>query len=188
MKSSIFAVMSISSMILASCAGNAVARRWASFPVSPETDVQQLVEQIKARPAEWQAAADFLSRADLDTLALGRYELTESGTYANIQEYTTKDASKYEAHRDYIDVQVVLSGKEQIFISALGDLSDCLQAYSADKDIEFWAASSHPRAAVADASHWVILFPSDAHMPCMTLESPSSIRKVVVKVPYSKNK
>ena len=176
--------MSISAILLASCGGSDIARLWTSLPVSPETDANQLALQIKANPAQWKAAADFLSRSDLDTLALGRYELTPEGTYANTQEYETKDSSKYEAHRAYIDIQVVLSGREQIFVSPLKDLSGCLQEYDTEKDIEFWALSSASRAVPADSSHWVILFPSDAHMPCMTLEEPSFIRKVVVKVPY----
>lgn len=180
-------IMTVSSILLAACTGNRVARQWAALPISEETDSQQLAAQIKAAPAQWKAAADFLSREDLATLPLGRYDLTPEGAYANIQEYTTRDSSKYEAHRDYIDVQVVVSGREQIFISALGDLSGCLQEYDSEKDIEFWALSSCPRSAVADSAHWVILFPSDAHEPCMTLDEPSAIRKVVVKIPYCKN-
>lgn len=180
-------IMTVSSILLAACAGNQVARQWAALPISEDTDAQQLAACIKANPADWKAAADFLSREDLGSLPLGRYDLTESGAYANIQEYTTKDSSKYEAHRKYIDVQVVVSGREQIFVSALEDLSDCLQEYDAAKDIGFWAVSSNSRSVLADSDHWVILFPSDAHMPCITLEEPSAIRKVVVKVPYSKN-
>lgn len=173
----------LSSVMLASCAENPVARQWASLPVSEETDAVQLAESIKASPEEWKAAARFLCRPDLDTLALGRYELTPAGTYANIQEYDTREIGKYEVHREYADIQVVLSGEEHIFIAPLDALQNRLADFDEEKDIEFFASASRERAALANRAHWVILFPSDAHNPCMSIgESPVHVRKVVVKV------
>ena len=173
----------LSSLLLASCAGNQVERQWAALPVSEETDAGQLAECIKTSPEEWKAAADFLSREDLSSLPLGRYDLTPAGTYANIQEYDTRSVGKYEAHRAYADVQVVLSGEEYIFIAPLDALQDRLTDFDEEKDIEFFASTSSERAVLADRTHWVILFPSDAHNPCMSRgESPVHVRKVVVKV------
>ena len=174
------------SALLFSCSGNKTAERWAQFPLSHEIDAAQLAAQIRANPGDWEAAADFLSRTDLATAELGKYPLTDNGCYANIQEYSTRAESKFEAHKDFIDVQVVLSGKEHIFVSALGDLRDRLADYNPAKDIEFFASSVNPRTVLADKDNWVILFPSDAHMPCMTIgQEPSSIRKVVIKVPFA---
>ena len=34
--------------------------------------------------------------------------------YANVEEYTTKDVGYFEAHRDYLDIQILLSGEEVI--------------------------------------------------------------------------
>ena len=176
-------VMSLATIILASCSEGNTLKIWSGFPVSEETDAAQLAYQIKANPSDWKAAADFLSREDLEKLPPGRYELTRSGVYANIQEYITKDSSNYEAHTKYVDVQVIQRGCEHIFLSSREKLSGCLEQYDPERDIEFWAASSDTRCVTADARHWVILFPSDAHMPCMTIDVPSFIRKVVIKVP-----
>ncbi len=165
------------------CERNQVARRWASLPVSEETDAAQLAECIKASPAEWMAAADFLCRPDIDTLVPGRYDLTPAGTYANIQEYDTREAGKYEVHRAYADIQMVLSGEENIFIAPLDAMQGRLTDFDEEKDIEFFASASRERPAPADRDHWVILFPSDAHNPCMSRgKNPVHIRKVVVKV------
>ena len=176
--------MTLSAILLSACAGNETAKIWAALPVSESVDAEQLAAQIKANPSAWKAAAEFLTGNDLSAIALGRHELAPDGTYANVQEYTTKENSKYEVHRAYIDIQVVVSGREQILVSPLGALQDCLQEYDPEKDIEFFAASSEFRSVPADAGHWVILFPSDAHEPCITLGEPSEIRKVVVKVPF----
>lgn len=178
--------MLVTATLLAACSGSDVAKMWAELPLSDATDGIQLAQQIKANPAEWKAAAEFLSREDLMSIELGRYDITPGGSYANVQEYETKDSSKYEAHREYIDIQVVLSGREQIFVSRLEDLSGCVREYDPSADIEFFATASDSHSVLADPAHWVVLFPSDGHMPCMTLEEPSSIRKIVVKIPVKK--
>ena len=164
-------------------AGN-LAELWAALPVSPESDLKQLECQINANPEEWRAAAEFLTRKDLGSLALGRYDLTSSGTYANVQEYDTKDSSVFEAHRSYVDIQVAIDGQELIYVAALDSLSDCLQEYDSEKDVKFWSKASASRAVKTDRKNWVVLFPSDAHMPCMTLGTPCHIKKIIVKVPF----
>ena len=49
--------------------------------------------------------------------AVGKYDL-ENGAYVSVQEYTTKARSeaKYEAHKKFIDIQMILSGKELIAV------------------------------------------------------------------------
>ena len=175
--------MTLSAFLLSACSDQEAARTWAGLPVSEETDAQRLAAEIKARPSEWKAAAEFLTRPDLGTLPAGRYELTPAGSYANIQEYETRSEGNYEAHRAYTDIQVVLSGKENILIAPIDRTADCVEPYDETRDIAFYASATDVRTALADSSHWVILFPSDAHCPCMTIGTePESIRKVVVKV------
>lgn len=178
--------MLVTATFLVACSGSDVAKMWAELPLSDATDGIQLAQQIKANPAEWKAAAEFLTGNDLMSLGLGRYEITQEGTYANVQEYETKDSSRFEAHRNYIDIQVVVSGREHIFVSSLKDLSLCVREYDPVADIEFFATSADSRPVLADSSNWVVLFPSDGHMPCISAGEPSFIRKIVVKIPVKK--
>ena len=171
-------------LLMNSCADR-VDQRWGAFPLSEETDFAQMADQIKKNPAAWAEAAAFLDRPDLAKLPLGRHDLA-SGVYANIQEYRTKETSHYERHEAFVDVQVVLSGLEQIMIAPREALTGREGAYDPQKDIEFFADAAECRSARADSMHWVVLFPSDGHMPCMTLGEPSDIRKIVVKIPYIK--
>ena len=186
MKHKLF-IMTISAALLASCSGNKVAEQWAKLPLSPETDAAQLAAQIKANPGDWEAAAQFLQREDLASIELGKHQLTENGCFANVQEYNTKLESNYEAHKDYIDIQVVLAGKEHIFVAPIADAAERLTDYDPVKDIEFFASAANEKPVLADKDNWVILFPLDAHMPCMTIgEEPTPIRKIVIKVPFVK--
>ena len=71
------------------------------------------------------AAAAFIAEHDLVALACGRYDLG-NGDFVNVMEYTTKlrqDAC-YEAHRDYVDIQVVIRGAEQIEVAPIDALED----------------------------------------------------------------
>ena len=167
---------------LASCSGPAAD--WASAPLSSATDFDQMAEQIAANPDEWAAAIKFLKENDLATIALGRHDITGK-TYANVQEYTSKTENGYEAHELYIDVQVVISGQENIFVAPLDKAFDITKEYDSQSDCVLFADASEPRAVLADPENWVVLFPNEAHKPGMAINAPAPIKKVVVKIPVA---
>ena len=73
----------------------------------------------------------------------GRYEIEGDSLYALVSSYGTSPAEdrRFEAHRKYIDVQVLLEGEEKIETSFASDLKP-LQEYFEPKDIIFLATSS----------------------------------------------
>lgn len=167
--------------MLAGCSG---VPEWADAPLSPATDFTQLADQIKANPKEWEAALKFLKENDMATIELGRHDITGQ-TYANVQEYTSRTENKYEAHRLYIDVQIVLSGEENIFVAPLDKASGIAQEYSTKSDCVLFEDAAEGKAVKADPDNWVVLFPNEAHKPCMAISEPSPVRKVVVKIPVA---
>ena len=155
-----------------------------NLPISPATDMTILEQQVKINLQQWSAAVAFLSENDLMTLPLGRHEITADGVYAIVQEYETKDEAKYEAHRKYIDIQCVVSGEEYIYVADLSKVSEPVADFDNVKDIQFFSIACNPVKVLADKENYVILFPNDAHMPCMHVDGKTShIRKIVVKVP-----
>ena len=58
---------------------------------------------------------DFVNNALQNGVENGKYPL-EGGAYAVVSEYVTKaiEDAKFEAHKKFIDVQLILSGKEII--------------------------------------------------------------------------
>ncbi|MBQ3723641.1 MAG: YhcH/YjgK/YiaL family protein [Bacteroidales bacterium] len=150
-------------------------------------DSEELRTQYEAARGEWDAALAFLQRSDLMTLPLGRHELTETGTYANIQEYDTDPAvqGKFEAHRAYVDIQVVLAGEEIIYVCDLADGREISMPYDAEKDCELFFHAVKAREVKVSPDCYVILFPNDGHMPGRPVDgTPCHVRKIVVKVPY----
>ncbi len=154
--------------------------------ITPDTSINKrlFVEQNILNPASWEAAFTFLKEEDLNALALGRHELSDDGTYVNIQEYTTKDSAHFEAHRKYIDIQYLAKGKEYIFVTPLEpDKQIEIQSYDVTKDIEFFDKEEYTPYLLSP-DNFMVFFPTDAHKPCMKVDTNEYVRKVVVKIPY----
>lgn len=149
------------------------------------SDSDELDRQKQGNPVEWKAAMEFLERPDLETLATGRYDLTGQGTYANVQEYDTRTEGDFEAHRKFIDIQYIVSGRERIDVAPIDAKDEEITAYSEDDDFELMSISSSITPVVMKPGKMAILFPKDAHRPSMSIGStPEKVKKVVIKVPY----
>jgi YhcH/YjgK/YiaL family protein len=113
----------------------------------------------------------------------GRYEIDGDRLYCLVQRYTTRLPEKcnLEAHRRYIDIQLMVSGEELILVAPAGGL-ELRQAY----DLESDKALFHPREGMSavrlPALGFALFFPQDAHMPCMQADGPAEVHKAVVKV------
>lgn len=155
-----------------------------NIPLSPAVDMTTLEQQVQLNKQQWDAAVTFLTENDLLELPLGRHEITSDGVFAIVQEYETKDDANYEAHRKYIDIQCVVSGEEYIYVADLANVSEPVADFDNVKDIQFFRKATDPKKVLTNKENYVILFPNDAHMPCMHVDgNKAHIRKIVVKVP-----
>ena len=115
--------------------------------------------------------------------APGRYEVDGEDMYYNFDSYETMPAGqgRFEAHRRYIDIQYIVSGREWIGVREIEGLR--VQAgYDAKKDIEFYYSAEPMSRVVLGAGDFAIFRPGDAHMPCRMFDKPERVRKIVVKV------
>ena len=131
------------------------------------------------------SAYDFIVNK-ADEAAVGKYEL-EGGTYVSVQEYTTKARSeaKYEAHKKFIDIQLILSGRELIAVTPIEKM-EIKDEYNEAKDVMFFQHNDECTDYVLEAGDFLILYPQDVHMPGVCVNERSLVRKIVVKVPVSK--
>jgi len=148
-------------------------------------DQAQLQRQYLLNREEWEAAIAFLLRDDLATLETGKHILTPNGTYAAISEYDTRPEGKFEAHRKYIDIQYLVSGKEFVQIASMSQKGEEIVPFDETKDIEFFKVNGPVISILLDREHPLVLFPSDAHAPCVSASDvPIYVRKIVIKVPF----
>lgn len=131
------------------------------------------------------SAYDFIVNKAKDA-AVGKYDL-ENGAYVSVQEYTTKARSeaKYEAHKKFIDIQMILSGKELIAVSPIEKMT-ISDEYNEEKDFMLFHHNDECTDYVLEAGDFLILYPQDVHMPGVCVNEKSPVRKIVVKVPVEK--
>ena len=159
---------------------------WHSLPLASENDMRMLEEQIDLHPEVWETAGVFLRDTDLAALPLGRNEVG-AGCFANVQEYNTKLESKYELHRRYIDVQLLTSGEELVYVADREDAREPQGEFNTKNDFILYASATKERKVTVSPESWLILYPTDAHMPCMAIDGVSRpVRKIVVKIPQGK--
>ncbi len=54
------------------------------------------------------------------------------------------------------------------------------------RDIEFFVGAVHPHKVRADKDNFLVLFPGEAHRPCISPDGRQTrVRKIVVKVPFA---
>lgn len=118
------------------------------------------------------------------TQELGRHDLDGDHCFALVQTYESKpvEKAKFEAHRKYIDIQFIQSGRETILWAPLDTMKEETMAYSEEKDAALWKLTVDTTPLHVSAGHFAILWPQDAHAPCIEWEKPEQVFKVVVKV------
>ncbi len=125
-------------------------------------------------------AFDYLRRTDLAALAPGRHDIDGDRLYLMLSQYETKPKPQgvWEAHRRYIDLQVVVQGSEQIGYSHVSRLK--AGAYEAERDFVPLAGEGDFLTLTAGA--FMLLFPEDGHMPGIALGAPNPVTKAVFKI------
>jgi YhcH/YjgK/YiaL family protein len=152
--------------------------------------------QLAPSPA-FQAAFDYVARClspgsaeavRIASLPVGKTERVELGlnVFALEQAYEAKPPAegKWEAHERFIDVQVVVSGRELmgvIDVSALRLTED----YRDERDLMFFAPAEGGSTLKVGPGGVAVFFPADGHMPSLADGAPALVRKTVVKVPVA---
>lgn len=119
-----------------------------------------------------------------DNIENGKYKIDDDN-YANVDIYTTKEHDEcfLEAHKKYIDIQILLSGKEQLDYTDISGLK-LKDDYDEKRDVMFFYVPDSPINTVQlKKGYFVILGTSEAHRPQMNYDNNScEVKKVVVKI------
>jgi len=128
------------------------------------------------------SAIEFVSKIDLISLDIGKYKIDDYSYYM-VQEYSTRDREycKLESHKEYVDVQWIVSGQEEIDVVSLYGLNKS-EDYDSERDVIFWEKPSRMQRVVLGKNSYVVLYPEDAHMPCISVNGCKLIKKVVIKI------
>lgn len=121
----------------------------------------------------------FLDQPGIAELEPGRYEISGDVVFAIVEKNEGRQVEdgKLEAHRNYLDIQYIISGDESMGWSPLADLTGS-EGYDESRDLEFFTDQPQALVKVPEGS-FAIFLPTDAHLPGI---GSGPIHKVVVKV------
>lgn len=160
------------------------SKEWANgvgVALHDSVDVDEFYNQYHAKPELWKAVFEFM-KTDLTSLEVGKYPLIEGEVTAMVSEYNTKEPenAKWEAHKKFIDLQYVISGKEKMGVLPLADAQNA-QEYNAEKDVIFYG-ENEGNIYLASPEVYFLFFTSDVHRPCIKAEESSAVKKLVIKI------
>lgn len=115
----------------------------------------------------------------LHELPVGRYELGE-GEFFSIQEGTTRplEGAQFEFHEQYIDLQIMLEGSEQMKWQHL----DQVEKLKFDQDSDIGFATGEGTLMDIQAGMFYLVYPHDAHMPGLYVAEENYFKKAVFKL------
>lgn len=112
----------------------------------------------------------------------GKYVVEGDDAFVNVMDYETKAEadSRFETHREYIDIQVVSDGVEIIGFADLEGLT-VTEAYK--PDIEFYGMVGQYDSVIMTKGKISIIFPGEPHAPAMAVgDAPVKVKKLVAKI------
>lgn len=128
-------------------------------------------------------AALRLIQGPIDRLPTGRGE-AEQGVYYNVSDTALRPLSeaRWEAHRNYADIQIGFEPGEFIGVLPLDALRR-VGEYDPGRDILFASDEALGVQLPLTPGMFAVFFPTDAHRPCIAAQEVKAVRKLVVKVP-----
>lgn len=128
-----------------------------------------------------QECFDYVKDNDLMQYEKGSHPIDGERMFVNIVEYTTTTPEErfWEAHRDYLDIHVMLRGKEQIDLNFIQNMK---QDEYVKKDDFLPLYGEKKCSVVLEDGDFLICYPSDGHRTAVAVDEPETIKKAIFKV------
>lgn len=127
-------------------------------------------------------AIDFITVFNADN---GKYPIDGNDLIVNVDSYKTSPESTkvFEAHRKYIDIQVMLEGTEIQGVTPLDNKNLTItEDYDCDRDVIFFDTDSDYSRILLSPGEFVVYFPGDCHKPGCSVDHDCNVRKIVAKI------
>ena len=145
------------------------------------TEIENLQQYYGVSPALEKITAYLKKNANPE---LGKHDLGD-GDYVNVMEYETKESNGvFEAHRQYLDVQILLEGEEKIFVQAFAEGTQKTE-YDQVKDCQLFFAEIGQEVYLKKGIA-AIFFPHDLHRPSVKIKEAKQVKKAVFKIEIKK--
>ncbi|MFO3715584.1 YhcH/YjgK/YiaL family protein [Anaerococcus cruorum] len=127
------------------------------------------------------ACFDYYEENDMENMEAGIHKIDGDEFFVNIVEYdtTTPENRFWEAHKEYLDLHLMLLGEERIDLNFLKDMD--LGDY--DKEKDFQAAEGERNSSVdLKIGDFLVCYPNDVHMTALQIDDPVYTKKAIFKI------
>jgi len=131
----------------------------------------------------FKAAFEFLEKS-AKSAPDGKTVLKGDDLFANAFNYETSPAADrvFEAHKKYIDLQVLVAGEERLDV-VYGKGLKVKQAYTDEVEAELYFPNDEAvNSVILRPGMFTLLFPQDIHRPGCDMVKSQTVRKIVVKI------
>lgn len=118
---------------------------------------------------------------DLAGLEKGSHPIDGERLFVNIVEYTTTTPEErfWEAHRQYLDLHLMLHGTEQIDLNFIENMA---QKSFVEADDFLPMDGEKNSSVILRAGDFLICYPSDGHRTAVAVDGPETIKKAIFKI------
>ena len=123
----------------------------------------------------------YANEHDLASYEKGSHEIDGDRLFVNVVEYTTTTASERfrEAHRQYLDLHLMLHGTEQIDLNFIENMD--LKEFVEKDDFLPMDGEKNSSVTLRDGD-FLICYPSDGHRTAVAVDEPEIIKKAIFKI------
>lgn len=127
------------------------------------------------------ACFDFYKENDMENMETGIHKIDGDDLFVNIVEYdtTTPENRFWEAHKEYLDLHLMLLGEEKINLNFLKEM----EVLDYDPEGDFQAANGEKNSSVdLKVGDFLICYPNDVHMTALQIDDPVYTKKAIFKI------
>lgn len=111
----------------------------------------------------------------------GSHEINGKRLFVNIVEYTTTTPENrfWEAHKQYLDLHLILRGQEQIDLNFIQNMN--LGEYKEEDDYLAMEGEKNCSVILREGD-FLICWPNDGHRTAVEVDGPETVKKAIFKI------